>query len=66
LDRFIGQKAPGIFGVIAAAQGALGGFLGGALQRLAHFERHQPAEALLFRFEDFAGTSGTPSRRERV
>src|ERR1700691_4317322 len=25
----------------------------GALQRLAHFERHQPAEALLFRFEDF-------------
>ncbi len=49
--RFIGQQLLRLFGEVTAGRGALPCLVEGLLDRLAHFQRHQPAQALVFGLE---------------
>jgi hypothetical protein len=59
-DDFVGDEFCAVFGVIAAAKGALFGFSDGRAEGFPHFEGHQAADRLFFSFENFAG-SGHPA-----
>jgi hypothetical protein len=54
-DCVVGQQLLAVFGVIAAGQRALGGFGTRGGDGLAHFERHDAAQAILFLFQDACG-----------
>ncbi len=60
VDRLVGQQALAVLGVIAARQSALGGFGARGGDGLAHFERHQAAQAVLLVFQDPRG-GGEPA-----
>ena len=46
------ERALGVLGVVAAAERAFGGLVARGPDRLTHFGRHEPAEAVLAVFED--------------
>ena len=63
VDRLVGQQAFAVPGVIAARQRALGGFGARGGDGLAHFERHQAAQTVLFVFENPRGGDEPPGAR---
>ena len=66
IDRLIGEQALGVLHVVAAGNGALGGFLARGFERLAHFERHDAAEGVLLGFQDGGGALIQPARSAKV
>ena len=56
----VGQQAFAVLGVIAASERALGGFGARGGDGLAHFERHQAAQAVLLVFQNLGG-GGEPA-----
>jgi hypothetical protein len=59
-DWLVGQHRLGTLGVVAAGPRALGRFLGGRADGLAHLERHEPPERLAFLVEDVGDAGQEP------
>ena len=55
-NLFIGQEPLGVFGIIAAGPGGFDNLVDRRLDRFAHLQGHQPAQALLFRLQNLGCT----------